>query len=67
MENTKQIIDNLKKYGLDFQIKCIACLLSDRSFMERIQDIVEAEFFESDAQKWILKESVKYFNEYSRY
>jgi len=32
--------------------------------MERIQDIVEAEFFESDAQKWILKESVKYFNEY---
>jgi hypothetical protein len=64
MENNKQIIDNLKKYGLDFQIKCIACLLSDRSFMERIQDIVEAEFFESDAQKWILKESIKYFNEY---
>lgn len=60
----KIIIDSLRKYGLDFQIKCITCLLSDRGFMERIQDIVEDEFFESDAQKWILKESVKYFNEY---
>jgi replicative DNA helicase len=63
MEN-KQIIDNLKKYGLDFQIKCISCLLSDRSFIERIHDIVEAEFFESDAHKWILKESLNYYNEY---
>lgn len=63
MEN-KQIIDNLKKYGLDFQIKCISCLISDRSFIERIHDIVESEFFESDADKWILKESVNYFNDY---
>lgn len=63
MEN-KQIIDNLKKYGLDFQVKCISCLLSDRSFIERIHDIVEAEFFESDAHKWILKESIEYFNQY---
>jgi hypothetical protein len=63
MEN-KQIIDNLRKYGLDFQVKCISCLLSDRSFIERIHDIVEAEFFESDAHKWILKESIEYFNQY---
>ena len=64
MEKQKQIIDSLRKYGIEFQIKCISCLLSDRPFMERIQDIVEADFFDNDAQKWILKESVKYFREY---
>lgn len=64
MNEDKHIIDNLKKYGLEFQIKCIACLLSDRPFIERIHDILEEEFFESDAHKWILKESLQYFKEY---
>lgn len=63
MEN-KQIIENLNKYGQDFQIKCISSLLSDTSFIERIHDIVEPEFFESDAHKWILKESLAYYKEY---
>ena len=60
----KHIIDNLKKFGSEFQVKCISGLVSDRPFIERISDIVEADFFESDAHKWIVKESIKYFNEY---
>ena len=56
MEN-KKVIDSLIKYGRDFQLKCISCLISDRSFIERINDIIEVDFFESDANKWILKES----------
>ena len=63
MEN-KKAIDSLIKYGRDFQLKCISCLISDRSFIERIHDIIEVEFFESDANKWILKESLSYFSEY---
>jgi len=63
MEN-KKAIDSLTKYGRDFQIKCISCLISDRSFIERIHDIIEVDFFESDANKWVVKESIKYFNEY---
>ena len=63
MEN-KKVIDSLTKYGRDFQIKCISCLISDRSFIERINDIIEVDFFESDANKWVIKESIKYFNEY---
>jgi replicative DNA helicase len=39
-------------------------LISDRSFIERIHDIIEVDFFESDANKWVVKESIKYFNEY---
>ena len=63
MEN-KKAIDSLTKSGRDFQIKCISCLISDRSFIERINDIIEVDFFESDANKWVVKESIKYFNEY---
>jgi len=62
--NDKHIIDNLNKFGSEFQIKCISGLVSDRPFMERLADIVEADFFQSDAHKWIVKESVKYFLEY---
>jgi len=60
----KVIIDNLKKFGSDFQIKCISGLVSDRPFIERLADIVEEEFFENEAHRWIVKESITYFNEY---
>jgi len=60
----KVIIDNLKKFGNEFQIKCIAGLVSDRPFIERLADIVEADFFENEAHRWIVKESISYFHEY---
>jgi len=60
----KHIIDNLKKFGLDFQIKCISSLVSDRQFLERIHDIIDVESFETDAHQWIIKEIIFYFNQY---
>lgn len=60
----KQIIDNLKKYGNEFQIKCISSLLSDKSFLERICDIVDFNSFEMDAHQWIVKTIVEYFLKY---
>jgi len=60
----KVIIDNLKKFGNEFQVKCIAGLVSDRPFIERLADIVEADFFENEAHRWIVKESISYFHEY---
>lgn len=56
--------DNLKKFGSDFQQKCLSALVSDKAFMERINDIVEAQFFESDAYQWICKQALSYFYEY---
>jgi replicative DNA helicase len=64
MSENKQIIDNLKKFGNEFQNKCIASLLSDRAFLERIQDILLTEYFESDSSKWIVDEINKYFLQY---
>jgi replicative DNA helicase len=57
-------VDNLKKYGAEFQIKCIAALLSDKSFLERIYEILEPSMFETDANQWIVKETKNYFIEY---
>jgi replicative DNA helicase len=60
----EKIIDNLKKYGMDFQTKCISGLLSDRTFIERLSDIIDPTSFESDAHQWIVKETVFYFTEF---
>jgi len=56
--------DNLKKFGSDFQQKCLSALVSDKTFMERINDIVESHFFESDSYQWICQQALSYFYEY---
>lgn len=58
------IIDNLKKFGLEFQSKILAGILTDRTFLERIIDIVDISAFENEAHQWILREMIDYFNSY---
>lgn len=57
-------IDNLKKYGSEFQSKCIASLVTDQLFVERIFDILTIEYFESDSNKWIVQQTMDYFMKY---
>jgi len=64
MEKQVNIINNLHKYGPEFQIKCISSLLSDRAFLERILDILLPEYFEADSSKWIVEEISSYFLQY---
>ena len=68
LPNTKtpdnEVIDNLIKFGPEFQIKCISGLISDKSFMERINDIVEPRNFQTDAHQWIVKTALQYFLTY---
>jgi replicative DNA helicase len=61
-EETKT--DTLSAFGKEFQTKAISAILSDRAFLERIYDILSPDFFEQDAQKWIIKQSTEYFIEY---
>jgi replicative DNA helicase len=58
------IIDNLHKFGLEFQVKIIASILTDKVFLERIVDIIEVEAFENAAHQWIIKEIIAYHVEY---
>ncbi len=58
------MIDNLQKFGMEFQLKCITSLISDKSFLERINDIVDPMSFEADTHLWIVKQIVAYFIQY---
>jgi replicative DNA helicase len=61
---SEKIVDNLKKFGSEFQIKCISGLVSDKTFIERISDILEPDSFETDAHKFIVTETISYFLQY---
>jgi replicative DNA helicase len=54
----------LSQFGHVFQSKIISSLLSDKKFIQTISDILEYEYFDSDANKWICKEIRDYFFEY---
>jgi|TARA_Y100001938_G_scaffold106965_1_gene146065 replicative DNA helicase len=54
----------LSQFGHVFQAKIISSLLSDKKFIQTICDILEPEYFDSDANKWIAKEIRDYFFEY---
>lgn len=64
MEKDTVIIDNLRRFGVEFQNKCVASLLSDRAFLERILDILSPDYFETDSSKWIVSEIISYFIRY---
>lgn len=57
--------DKLSNYGYGFQTKSIAALLTDRSFLQQVSDILLPEFFESEASQWIVETIVKYFHDYN--
>ena len=56
--------DRLSSYGYAFQIKVITSLLVDKSFLEQISDIMLSEYFESDANSWIVDTILDYHKEY---
>ena len=41
--------DKLSEYGWSFQIKVLASMFVDRTFLQQIADIIQADYFESDA------------------
>ncbi len=57
-------VDNLRKFGSEFQSKCIACLVTDQFFIERIFDILTPEYFEADSNRWLVQTIMDYFLKY---
>jgi replicative DNA helicase len=56
--------DKLTDFGFGFQVKIIAALLTDKAFLQQVSDILFPEFFESEANQWIVETTAKYFLEY---
>ena len=56
--------DRLTTFGFNFQIKVITSLLTDKSFLQQVSDILSPDYFESDANQWIITSILKYHREY---
>jgi replicative DNA helicase len=56
--------DKLSEYGWSFQIKVLAAMFVDRTFLQQIADIIQADYFESDANSWLLEILLDHFREY---
>jgi replicative DNA helicase len=57
-------MDRLSSFGYTFQIKVISSLLTDKVFLQQISDILDPEYFESDANQWLIGEILEYSKEY---
>lgn len=57
--------EKLSNFGYNFQVKVVASLLTDRPFLQQVTDILLPEFFESEANQWIIETVRKYFQEYT--
>ena len=58
--------ENFNQFGPTFQAKVISSLLSDNKFIQTISDILESDYFDSDANKWLTKEISEYFMEFKK-
>lgn len=57
-------LDNLASYGKIFQNKLLYSLLSDNAFLANIEDVLEEDYFDSAAHKWIVKNVKEYYDKY---
>ena len=58
--------ETLTQFGTSFQSKIIASLMSDVKFIQTISDILEPDMFDSDSDKWLVKNIRQYFYEYKK-
>ena len=56
--------DRLSEYGFGFQVKVIAAMFTDRTFLQQIADIIQADYFESETNSWILEVVLGHFRTY---
>jgi len=56
--------DRLSAFGYSFQVKVITSLLTSKTFLQRISDILEPKYFESEANQWIVNTILEYQKEY---
>lgn len=67
MVNHKQYdknVDTLAKFGPSFQSKTVAAILNSPDFIAQSYDVINPNFFELDANKWIVETTLEYFDDY---
>ena len=56
--------ETLTQYGKNFQSKILTSLLTDVKYTKQILDIIEISYFDSDSNKFIIKNIKEYFKKY---
>ena len=67
MVNHKQYdknVDTLAKFGPSFQSKAVAAMLNSPDFLAQSFDVINPNFFELEANQWIVETTLEYFNDY---
>jgi len=59
-----EVVDTLVKYGQSYQSKVVASLITDVKFLEQVNEITKPNFFESQANQWIVEQTQTYFDEF---
>jgi replicative DNA helicase len=54
----------LTEFGTSFQSKVITSCLVDTMFLQTVMEVLQPEYFEADANGWLIKETYKYFSKY---
>ena len=57
-------LQSIENYGIGFQTKVISALLTDKPFLQNVNDILIDEYFSNTAHKWIVNEVLKYYIKY---
>jgi replicative DNA helicase len=55
---------SIEEYGPAFQMKVISSLLTHKTFLQNIYDILSDEYFSNPAHKWIINEILDYYQKY---
>ena len=59
-------VDTITQFGPAFQSKVIASLILNGSFLGQSIDVLNPNFFESQASKWIVNKIIQYYSEYKK-
>ena len=60
------MINKLIDFGHSFQIKLVVSLMTNITFLEQIQDILDEKHFDNDGLKWIINHCKEYHREYKK-
>ena len=58
------VLNTLNSYGSGFQIKVISSLLKHKEFLQNIIDVLDPNEFDNPSHKWIITETIKYYQKY---
>ena len=57
-------LQKLSQYGKGFQLKVLGALLTDKTFLLNVRDVIKEEYFDSDSHKWIVGQIMGYHDKY---